>query len=1410
MAEVKNSFISSKMNKDLDDRLVPNNQYRDASNVLVGKSSGSDTGVLQSIAGNQLVADLLPNDSVCIGAVSDHANNRVIAFLTNYEDPSPEDLTTVPAPYVTRSTSSVLEGALSINLVSVNSMVRPGMTVTIRPFNTYADTTAIYTIKTVVGNTITLNKAIVTGFANSTDIYIGYTMQIALYSATSPSVVDILAQGDFLNFANNNVFNITGANILENLLFWTDNRNQPRKININTALNNPGYYNREELISVAKYNPVNPITLFKKISVTATSNSTSAGGYTSFTVSSADGALLKIGDQLITSTLSVSSYLIIYNIVNNGSNFTITLTTQNTITSGSNLTFYRVAMMDESNDPSWKGDISFLKDKYIRFSYRYKFNDGEYSLIAPFSQIIYIPLHKGYFFGGDETNAYTSTVLSWMENLVNSVLFTIDLPQTLSFLQSDYGIEKIEILYKESDSLKLSVLETIDLANVGTTIDNQVVNNTLTFQYNSQKPYKTLPSDQITRVYDKVPVRAKAQEISGNRVIYGNFIATNTSPSRIDYLVSVNNKSTDFDSWIEYPNHTLKQNRTYQVGIVLSDKFGRQSPVILSSSSQGSTVYAPFSTNTTIPKDWCGDALNVTFNSIIESNKSELSGEPGLYATISGSIPNSTEGFQVTNNTYIYSVPGYGRSDYNNALNISLTSPSTDQKNLPVLGGYLRGEYTDYVKIVYMPSPTVCIADGTISSEYNPKPIVKDVKYSYSINPSGWYSYKVVVKQQQQEYYNVYLPGMLNGYPSLQTNTSFPTNEINRIAHTVLINDNINKVPRDLSEVGPDQKQYRSSVNLFCRVNNIGTGSIYTSYNTQYFPSTIPDVVSTIATSTELSFSSLPPGTASVNFYQLDTKPSIARITTVKEVGTVAVPSQGGSNLMIPTLSVYETAPNISLLDIYWESTTSGYISDLNEKILLEEDKVINLSNLGFLFYEYQNPNGQLPTTGNQNSPFITNSFWPISNGTKMIDSEIALSVVNGAGTSIPVFPNPGAVFQIVKSTAVDGPTYRVRIVSSVQFLSSYLQTGVYTFTFNITDNTTGLSYTKIVNGLQVQNNPPIITSPVPSTVVNLPTNSPGGNIQLFTGINGSSMNSSADCNWSIDSVNPANVPNVTFGISNLQSDFGYLFATVGTPNTYTVNIKLQDAYSGVASPATLSVVSPVIVKTNNFVIATTQGYCTASNTGATSATFTITGKIDIWQSLRAGEYISAVNNLSLMYTLDSGPLPNSFVAPTSYVFTVNNRLYIDYTFTYSVTTGGTSSANYLKYIRFFGYFTTNLNRNIMMNQLDFYSQTTPLGYYQAGIFAYNGSTSPGTASLTGDLTYRPNSSPANWVAVNNGSSKSWFQGLYDLGSSNTSPASVRGSYIDPSQTITSNTVGQINYNTIYKEQGSNIQITYT
>ena len=46
MPEIKHQFTGGKMNKDLDERLVPNGEYRDAMNIQVSTSEGSDVGTV--------------------------------------------------------------------------------------------------------------------------------------------------------------------------------------------------------------------------------------------------------------------------------------------------------------------------------------------------------------------------------------------------------------------------------------------------------------------------------------------------------------------------------------------------------------------------------------------------------------------------------------------------------------------------------------------------------------------------------------------------------------------------------------------------------------------------------------------------------------------------------------------------------------------------------------------------------------------------------------------------------------------------------------------------------------------------------------------------------------------------------------------------------------------------------------------------------------------------------------------------------------------------------------------------------------------------------------------------------------------------------------------------------------------
>ena len=58
MPELNHKLHAGRMNKDLDERLVPNGEYRDALNIEVGTSEGSDIGSMQTLMGNINLSNL--------------------------------------------------------------------------------------------------------------------------------------------------------------------------------------------------------------------------------------------------------------------------------------------------------------------------------------------------------------------------------------------------------------------------------------------------------------------------------------------------------------------------------------------------------------------------------------------------------------------------------------------------------------------------------------------------------------------------------------------------------------------------------------------------------------------------------------------------------------------------------------------------------------------------------------------------------------------------------------------------------------------------------------------------------------------------------------------------------------------------------------------------------------------------------------------------------------------------------------------------------------------------------------------------------------------------------------------------------------------------------------------------------
>ena len=79
------------MNKDLDDRLVPTGEYRDALNIQISRSEGQDVGAIETVLGNELYYG---EDSyeTCIGHFADQNNKNTYYFVTDYIDTSADGI----------------------------------------------------------------------------------------------------------------------------------------------------------------------------------------------------------------------------------------------------------------------------------------------------------------------------------------------------------------------------------------------------------------------------------------------------------------------------------------------------------------------------------------------------------------------------------------------------------------------------------------------------------------------------------------------------------------------------------------------------------------------------------------------------------------------------------------------------------------------------------------------------------------------------------------------------------------------------------------------------------------------------------------------------------------------------------------------------------------------------------------------------------------------------------------------------------------------------------------------------------------------------------------------------------------------------------------------------------------------
>ena len=179
MPELNHKFQAGRMNKDLDERLVPNGEYRDALNVEVATSEGSNVGSLQTIMGNIGLSSMSIKPFTnpvtgkqqgkfnlhCVGSIVDEKEDKIYWLISGTWD----------------NWSNITPGAKGIDIIAEYS----------------------YLTKEVL-----------------------------------PVVVDVFDLTQFPSNESGRVLNfdksivITGINIIDNYLFWTDNNTEPKKINI--------------------------------------------------------------------------------------------------------------------------------------------------------------------------------------------------------------------------------------------------------------------------------------------------------------------------------------------------------------------------------------------------------------------------------------------------------------------------------------------------------------------------------------------------------------------------------------------------------------------------------------------------------------------------------------------------------------------------------------------------------------------------------------------------------------------------------------------------------------------------------------------------------------------------------------------------------------------------------------------------------------------------------------------------------------------------------------------------------------------------------------------------------------------------------------------------------------------------
>ena len=356
MANITRNFIAGKMNKSLDERLVPDGEYIDAMNIRMGSTENAEIGVIENTKGNESLTTLtyidgtaLSANARCIGAYEDGEAETVYWFV---HDPD-----------------------------------------------------------------------FAVGATGKLDLIVSFNVLTSILTYHVISIDDGDGVNTTLNF--NPQYLINGINLIksgittENLLFFTDDYNPPRVINVSKGYTPP-------VGNTDQFSP-EAILVIKKPPVSAPEI------------------------QLISAS----------------------------------------------------GQENYMENKFLCFAYRYRYADNEYSATSQFSAPAFVP------------DAFNFSVDSYLnEGMINAVN-TVN----IIYNSGDSLVVGVDLLFKEANSNSIKVIEKLDKSELGL-VDNAEYN----YQFSNSKIFTVLPESEILRLYDNVPLQAKAQTIMGNRLMYGNYV----------------------------------------------------------------------------------------------------------------------------------------------------------------------------------------------------------------------------------------------------------------------------------------------------------------------------------------------------------------------------------------------------------------------------------------------------------------------------------------------------------------------------------------------------------------------------------------------------------------------------------------------------------------------------------------------------------------------------------------------------------------------------------------------------------------------------------------------------------------------------------------------------------------------